>query len=357
MFLATKELIKEKARFILITAIIILVSYLTFFLTSLAYGLATSYTQAIDSWKAGGILLQEDANNNVARSLLSIDQYGNIFDSNTMALLGVGNATVKKNESKDVTLFGIDSNGFLAPKITNGNKIQKDNEVVVSDELKKIGLNINDTIMLKGSNLEYRIVGFASKSTFQTQPIIYMNLTKWREAAADIAGMTGMKDDTTVSAVVTMGKNPPANYAKEGMSWQTIRDFNFTLPGYNAQVLTFSLMIGFLIAIAAFVLAIFMYILTLQKKSIFGVLKAEGLPNGYIARSVVLQSLILAILGLAIGLFLALLTGYALSDKVPFMVNIWFYGGVAGLFITCTVIGSLASALSVTKIDPAEAIK
>ena len=44
MFLAINELVKEKARFILIVAVIALVSYLTFFLTALAYGLATSYT-------------------------------------------------------------------------------------------------------------------------------------------------------------------------------------------------------------------------------------------------------------------------------------------------------------------------
>ncbi|HMR72418.1 MAG TPA: ABC transporter permease, partial [Candidatus Saccharibacteria bacterium] len=48
MFLALNEIIKEKARFVLILAVIILVSYLVFFLIALAYGLATSYTKAID---------------------------------------------------------------------------------------------------------------------------------------------------------------------------------------------------------------------------------------------------------------------------------------------------------------------
>ena len=71
MFLAINELLKEKTRFILITLVIFLVSYLTFFLTALAYGLATSYTQGINKWKASGIALQKDANNNIARSLLT----------------------------------------------------------------------------------------------------------------------------------------------------------------------------------------------------------------------------------------------------------------------------------------------
>ena len=62
MFLAINELLREKLRFLLITFVILLVSYLAFFLTGLAYGLATSYTQGIDKWNAAGIILQKDAN-------------------------------------------------------------------------------------------------------------------------------------------------------------------------------------------------------------------------------------------------------------------------------------------------------
>ena len=86
MFLAVRELAKEKTRFILVTLVIFLVSYLVFFLTSLAYGLATSYTKGIDVWKATGIALDADADKNISRSLF-IDNLGalcflaKIFDS------------------------------------------------------------------------------------------------------------------------------------------------------------------------------------------------------------------------------------------------------------------------------------
>ena len=55
MFLAINELVKEKARFILIVAVIALVSYLTFFLTALAYGLARMACDGhLDEWTASG---------------------------------------------------------------------------------------------------------------------------------------------------------------------------------------------------------------------------------------------------------------------------------------------------------------
>ena len=63
----------------------------------------------------------------------------------------------------------------------------------------------------------------------------------------------------------------------------SIAKFINELPGYNAQVLTFGFMIGFLIVIAAIVIGIFIYVLTMQKINIFGVLKAQGITGGFIA--------------------------------------------------------------------------
>lgn len=354
MFLAINELLKEKTRFSLIIVVIILVGYLTFFLTGLAYGLATSYTQGIDKWNASGIVLQNDANNNIGRSILVESDYEGLAGDDA-ALLGVGNATIKQAAAEDVSLFGVDMDSFLAPNITEGRAVEAENELVVSDKLKDSGVEVGDTLRFKGASSDYRVVGITDRSTFQTAPIVYMQLQAWRDEASEIAGMTAMRDNTTVSAIVTKQGDVP-EYNTDRMSWQSIRDFSFQLPGYNAQVLTFSLMIGFLIAIASFVLAIFIYVLTIQKKSMFGVLKAEGIPNRYIVRSVMIQVFILLIAGLAIGLALTMLTTALLGSKVPFLVSPWFFGGIVLLFMVFSAIGGLASVRAVTKIDPVKAI-
>jgi putative ABC transport system permease protein len=267
----------------------------------------------------------------------------------------VGAATIEIGGSEDVALFGIDQTSFLSPEVSSGRSFTADNEVVVSDELKRIGVAEGDVISLQGAETTYVVVGFVEKATFQTAPVVYMTLPAWRVAASEVSGMTAMRDDTTVSAIVTRGDEQPVQTTDRTI-WQSMRDFSFTLPGYQAQVLTFSLMIGFLIGIAAFVLAIFIYILTLQKKNIFGVLKAEGVPTSYIGWSVMVQVLLLLFFGLAIGLALALLTGFFLAGKVPFAVNVSFFLGIIVLFVVCTILGGLASVRSVAKIDPVEAI-
>lgn len=358
MFLGINEIRHDKTRFILIVAVIALVSYLTYFLTALAYGLATSYTQGIDKWQADGIVLQKDANNTIGRSLITESEYqafSGIGSGLDKARLGVSNATVELDAKKDVALFGLDFDSFIAPNITEGRSVQSDTEVVASDALKLIGLKLGDTLTFTSGGTAYKVVGFTDHATFQTAPIVYMTLPTWRTAAAAISGMSGMLDDSTLSAVV-LKYTGGLRGLSDNLSLQTIRDFSFTLPGYSAQVATFGTMIGFLIFIASFMLAIFIYILTIQKKSLFGILKAEGIPNRYISRSVKTQIVILVCLGMLVGVILTLLTGWGLTGKVPFLVQPLFFVAITALFLLCAAIGGIASVRVVTKIDPVEAI-
>ncbi len=115
-------------------------------------------------------------------------------------------------------------------------------------------------------------------------------------------------------------------------------------------------MIGFLIVIAAVVIGIFIYVLTLQKTSLFGVMKAQGISNLYISKSVVSQTFILATVGVGIGLILTILTSLVLPPVVPYRTNIIFLVAITTLLIVIAVLGALFSVRTVVKIDPLDAI-
>ena len=115
-------------------------------------------------------------------------------------------------------------------------------------------------------------------------------------------------------------------------------------------------MIIFLILITAFVLGIFIYVLTIQKTSMFGVMKAQGISNGYIGASVIIQTLLLVGFGIIIGLGLTALSGIFLADIIPFAVNVLFYAVITAAFIIFALLGALFSVNAVLKIDPLEAI-
>lgn len=69
--------------------------------------------------------------------------------------------------------------------------------------------------------------------------------------------------NVAASAVVSKNSNYKFNY-KDAKTYP-IQAFINKLPGYTAQNLTFELMIGFLFVISLIVIAVFLYILTMQK--------------------------------------------------------------------------------------------
>ncbi len=359
MFLAWKEIYREKSRFILIILVIALVSYLVYFLTGLAYGLASSYTDGLDKWQATGIIIQSDANDTVARSRILESEFDKV-NANDKAKLGLTSVVVlPKNDSKklDASVFGINADSFLMPNITEGKTFTNDGEIVIDEKFKTLGYAIGDVINFSNIKTEHIIVGFTNNAKFQTTPIVYMSIKDWRlvvEESMD-GRMTGA--DYINAIIIKTDNNYDSSYLSEyKLNYKKINDYYFTLPGYAAQVLTFSIMIMFLILIAAIVLGIFVYILTIQKKGIFGVLKAQGISNRMVAGSVMNQTLILAIIGMVIGLALTFITGWALSGKVPFAVNIFFFVSISAIFIIFASFSAIFSVRSVVKIDPARAI-
>ena len=199
-----------------------------------------------------------------------------------------------------------------------------------------------------GKDVKYEIVGFSSKTTYQTAPVVFMSLDTWQTYRY---GSENTPD--LYSGVVVKGEinNLPSNLLE-----YTTEDYISTLPGYTAQVLTFSVMIIFLIIITAFVLGIFIYVLTIQKTSMFGVMKAQGISNGYIGASVIVQTFLLVAFGIIIGLVLTTLSGIFLADIIPLAVNAIFYLVITVAFFLFALFGGLFSVNAVLKIDPLKAI-
>ena len=96
MYLALKEIKHEKVRYSLIIAMVVLISYLVFILTSLALGLARENTYAIESWDFKRIALNRDADVNLRQSLLTTDQINELKLTKNEALIGQAPIIVKE---------------------------------------------------------------------------------------------------------------------------------------------------------------------------------------------------------------------------------------------------------------------
>lgn len=365
MFLAINEIRYAKTRYLLIVGVVVLISFLVYFLTGLAYGLAWSNRTSVDDWQASGIVLSDSANKNLMVSTFRQGLAGDINVPEKANLYALQTVVMKNNDDNElqkinVSFFGMDKDSFIYPEIIEGRDSNADGEVVASVSLKSENkLRINDTVQIAGNSADYKIVGFTKSLKFNTAPVIYTNIDVARDIRGNMmVGPAASGRSDLISAVIVRGvdgdKSVPG--LNDKLKYYQTEDFILSIPGYQAQLLTFGIMIGFLIIIATLVIGIFMYVLTIEKKSIFGIMKAQGISTFYISRSVILQTIILTTIGVVIGLGLTVLTGLLIPPAVPFLNNWFFYFLISMLLVFMSVLGTLFSVLIVSKIDPLKAI-
>ncbi|MFP3768232.1 ABC transporter permease [Enterococcus faecium] len=355
MFLALNEIMHSKLRYALVAGVMFLIAYLVFFLTGLAYGLAQDNRTAVDKWEADSIVLSKDANSNLGMSMIT-KKIAEEVEGGKVAYLAQTPGVVTSKDSTEegkinVSFFGIDKNQFIMPNLVEGKAFANDDEAVGDISLKEeYGLAIGDTVKLSGSDKTFKLTGFTDHAKFNVSPVLYTTINAYQEIRFE-------KEDTSenarINAIVVRGK---ISNLPEDLEQIKISKFINELPGYNAQVLTFGFMIGFLIVIAAIVIGIFIYVLTMQKINIFGVMKAQGITGGFIARSVVAQTFILSFVGILLGLLGTVGTSLVLPDAVPFQSNWLFFGVISLLMLVVAVLGALFSVRTIVKIDPLKAI-
>ncbi|TLQ04408.1 ABC transporter permease [Pediococcus stilesii] len=350
MFLALKEIKREKLRYSLIIGMIVLISYLIFILTSLALGLARQNTDAINSWNVNTVVLNQDANVNLSQSLITDKQVKDQGLTGKDALIGQISVVAKEGQHDKIssTFLGLDNNQFIAKnlKLTSGHKMKKSHEVVVDDKFEQSGYKLNDKIKLNDDDVAYKIVGFTHNAKLNIAPVIYGSLSDWRTLKHALP-------QTEASAIVSKTKKLDVSTPLKAY---TTNAFIEKLPGYSAQNMTFSLMIGFLMVISLIVIAIFLYILTIQKLPNYAVLRAQGIPSRVLVWSTIAQSLILVLGGVIIGAILTTITAFTMPAAVPMAFDIPALAAVgAGLMVTA-LLGGLLPIRSVIKVDPVSVI-
>lgn len=348
MFLAWNEIKRNKLKFSLIIGVLIMISYLLFLLSGLASGLINMNREGVDKWHADAIILNNDANQTVEQSLFNEEDVKDTYKKQT-TLKQAGVIVSNGNVEENALLFGVTDNSFIIPKMIEGKKFTSNNEVIADETLKEKNFKIGDKLSLSQSDEILKIVGFSESAKYNASPVLFANNDT-------IAKINPSLAKTKTNAVVVKDKDWKDKDLNNNLEAIGIERFVKNLPGYQAQNLTLNFMISFLFVISATVIGIFLYVITLQKTNLFGVLKAQGFTNGYLAKVVLSQTFIIALIGTIIGLLLTLVTGSFLPSAVPIKfsaVTLIVYGIV---LIIVSLIGSLFSILTIRKVDPLKAI-
>ncbi|MGE6575351.1 ABC transporter permease [Paenibacillus xylanexedens] len=371
MYLAIREMRYAKGRYALIATIMVLVSFLVLFVTGLAQGLAYDNAASVKNMAATHFVLEQDSNHRFTRSQVDQDQLNqarSVVGQENAEPLGVKMTTVSPTgdtKKIDVTLFMVNPEGWLAPTVTEGSPItdQTKGQVVVDQKLSESGVAIGTILVDQASGTEWTVGGFVQNESFSHSPVVFLNEQEW--LALQGSSRTSQSSvDTNVNASIYNAiaikdggeQLDRLSAAMPNTEVITKSDAVSAIPGYKEEQGSLLMMIAFLYVISAFVLAVFFYVITIQKTSQFGILKAIGTRNAYLAGSVSLQVLVLSVGSLVISVLLVRLFESILPASMPFQLDLSTLALTCILFILMSVAGSLFSVWKVTKIDALDAI-
>lgn len=362
MFLAIRELKHAKSRFMLIGFIMVLVACLTFIVSGLANGLSAATTSAIKEMNADYLVFQADSDNKLNRSTLDwkkLDEIKSQAGVKAAAPLIQSLLTVAPEQSEkkvDVTLFAIEHNSILMPKVTEGKSLSGsgEHEVVVDASLKAKGVKLGDTLHIKDTTTSLKVIGFAEHQSISHMPVVFIDMDGLKSLMTSLDQRMPRLNAVAITGDETLQQTLSNNVA--GIQLATKQEALKGIPGYKEEQSSLSMMLSFLVVIAAFVQAVFFYVITLQKTNQFGVLKAIGASTAYLAKNLIGQVMMLAIVSvvLSIGLTFGLTSMF--PDTMPFELGAGVLAPYSVLLIGVSIIGALLSLRRIAKVDAIEAI-
>lgn len=349
MYLAIKEILHNKLRYSLVLVTVFLISFMVFFMTSLAIGLVRDNRTAADNWDSTGVVLSKYANKNLTASFITEDNYKDKLSDDAAPLGYMFAVTNLKNDDTtvNISIFAQNWNSFIAPKLIEGHYPESKNEVIIDQSMENYNIKMGDQIQLNGSTGEYKVVGITNDSKFFTVPVIYTDLsTYWKLQHTD-------KTTKTISAIVL---NNDVDVSGEGLVQVTEQDMISNIPGYTPEVNVFMGMIIALVVITCLVVGIFIYIIMIQKLGLYGIMRAQGIQSKTIIWSLFCQIFVLS----GMGVLMALIGVWAVKFVLPatlFFYPSWLAYSLLGLaIIIMALLGGLISLPKILKIDPIEAI-
>ena len=361
MFLPWEEIKQIEIRYIIVILVIACISFMIYFVTGLAVGLVDTSHTTVDYWKAGGIILSRSSDKVITASLFDkmyIDEiaYQDKEAINVFPALSYINGYTSQQNQINIVYLGVETNSDLVPPIVEGHRPENLDETVVSVALKQKKIQIGDTLEIANTGRRFTIVGFTELTSYSTIPVAYVDLDMASQSIMTSVPQEYEKQDDTMSEVskeingiVIQGVNTAPKHLPQGLEWVPMMEFIKKIPGYQEQVVTYGLIIGFMIGVTSIIIGIFPYILAVSKKSLFSLLEVKGMTKGRLTMTIVLQAVILTFIGLLLGFIMNCLIVYILPDFFPIEINMVFYSLISIVAIVCACVGALLSIWMMSK--------
>lgn len=347
MKLALRELNFYKFKYVLVTLILFLLSFLVLFISALAQGLAKENVSGVEAWNQEYFVISEGVDDSLTQSNIEgqIDQIEGVTEEGHNIEFSA-NSLITSDSTIDVVLTNTDED--IVPQADEGRLPENSEEILLNYKLTDEGYSIGDTVELKDTDVTFEITGF-------TDDIMYAHTSM---AYLTDGGMERL-DSTSIAAVALpenmSGISDDINNI-EDVKMVSEDDIKQAIPSYQAEQQPLNLMIVFLFIISAIVLSAFFYVITIQKSSQLGILKAIGTKNSELVKAILVQVLLITLIGVILSVVIMFALNNVIPVSMPFYLNTGLMMIVSGLFLVVAFLGAILSLVRIIKIDPLDAI-
>ena len=364
MFVALRDLRFARGRFVLIGAVVALITVLVGFLSGLTGGLAIQNISGVLALPGDRIVFSapagEDEPVTFADSAVTAEQeeaWSDTAGVTDVTPIGisqgraertgdVGGAADTADESARaaVAFFGVEADSRAHAPSERGT-------VSLSDPAADaLGAGVGDTLTIAGSS--YRVAEVGGDEWYSHTPVVQMVLEDWREVTAT----TGHPDAyATVLAVSGDPEWSSADAAHDTVSETPLGSLT-ALSAFRSEIGSLLLMVAMLFGISGLVIGAFFTVWTMQRQGDVAILKALGASNRSLVRDALGQALIVLLGGIGIGLLLVTLLGSLAGTALPFLLSP-LTTLLPGAIMTILGLAGAAFALrSVTSADPLTAL-
>ncbi|MFZ5857853.1 MAG: ABC transporter permease [Chloroflexota bacterium] len=378
IYLAVKEIVRNRGRFLLVSLVIALITLLVLFIAALGEGLGNSNKQYLANLDADVLVFLEKADfvipssrvdKTLARTIRRVDgveSAGIIAASNTAILL-------PNDEVLKVSILGIEPGMPGAPAVIEGGNLQSElaAEVLIDRNVAlRTDIKVGDRITIRSTQgtedefYDLKVIGMTDGNLYQFAPSIFVTFSNWDKMRTKSDAEVG-RESTTVNVVAVKVKSGADVEAVKANILARVSNIEITdvptaianVPGYSAQQSTVNTQAIFTLLIGILVIGGFFQIQVLQKVPQIGVMKAIGASNDVVGWASVIQIMVVTAFGVAIGGGLAYVFSLTFPPTVPIIFN-----GTNSLIAVIALLligplGGLVSIIYAVRIEPLKALK
>ena len=321
--LALKEIWRGRARFLLFSLVVALITVLVLFIAALGAGLGSGNREYLEKLDADLIVYQDTARLQIGGSRVACDTRSSIRSVEGVREVGpLGFSSVSivvegKTDPLDISLIGVEPGKPGEPPAFKGQGLLRraGKEAIIDRTVAQLtrarvgdSLTIRSTLGNEYEFYELTVVGITDSRKYGIRPSLFVPIVTWDNLRPKAAPAQA-EEDPACNVVAVQLENPAEI---ERMRWVLVARVDRieavdpqtayeNTPGYTEQQSTLNTQNGFSLLIGMLVIGGFFQIQTLQKVPQIGMLKAIGAPSWIVALAAMVQIVLVTLIGVVLG--------------------------------------------------------